>query len=407
MFRMLRAAFYLATGAAVSSLISIAACQNLLGAALLVMLLARQRLRLPPIALPLACFVGLTLVSLALSSDPRAGLPQVKKFYVFLMLPVVFTAITRVSEIRPLIWAWAAAASASGLWAIAQFWTKREYALARGEDFYVAYVADRATGFMGHWMTFGAAQMVALMMLLAVLLFAAPARRYRWLPIAAAVLISASIAIGWTRSVWLAAAVAGVYLIAVWRPRLLLLTPVLLIVVWFASPRSVRERLVSIYKPHGQVDSNVHRYVTMRTGLAMIQAHPVFGIGPEMPGKQFQQYVPADVARPLPEGFYGHLHNVYLQYAAERGIPALVAFLWIIAVMLRDWLRRARSALDGQRRAILHGAIAALLALLVEGFFEHNLGDSEVLSMFFVVAAWGYRAWEPEENVVPVLDENS
>ena len=44
--------------------------------------------------------------------------------------------------------------------------------------------------------------------------------------------------------------------------------------------------------------------------------------------------------------------------------------------------------------ARIHGSIAALLALLVEGFFEHNLGDSEVLSMFWVVVAWGYRAWE-------------
>ena len=171
--------------AAVTSLVSIAAYQILLGAALLALLLARRKLRLPPIAVPLACFVALTLIALVLSSDPRGGFPQVKKFYVFLMLPVVFTAVTRVSEIRPLIWGWVAAACASGLWAIAQFWTKREYALAQGRDFYLAYVADRATGFMGHWMTFGAAQMVALMMLIGLLLFAPP-RRYRWVAIAAA-----------------------------------------------------------------------------------------------------------------------------------------------------------------------------------------------------------------------------
>jgi O-antigen ligase len=248
---------------------------------------------------------------------------------------------------------------------------------------------------MGHWMTFGAAQMVALMMLVAMLLLAPP-KHFRWVGYLASGLIAASIAIGWTRSVWLAAAGASVYLIAVWRPKVLLLTPLLLLLAWFISPRSVRERVVSIYKPHGQVDSNRHRYVTMRTGLAMVQAHPVFGLGPEMPGKQFQQYVPRDVERPLPEGFYGHLHNVYLQYAAERGIPTLMAFLWMIAIMLRDWWRRARATADAQRRAILHGALAALLALLIEGFFEHNLGDSEVLSMFWVVVAWGYRAWEAD-----------
>jgi putative inorganic carbon (hco3(-)) transporter len=393
MFRMPRAAFYLASGAAVASIVSIAASQILLAAALLALLLSRQRLRFPPITLPLACFVALTLVALALSSDPGAGWPQVKKFYVFLMLPVVFTAITQVAQIRPLIWGWAAAASASGLWAVAQFWTKREHALATHQDVYLAYVADRATGFLGHWMAFGAVQMVALLMLLALILLAPP-RRHRWLPIAAATLIAVSIGIGWTRSVWLACGIAGLYLIAVWRPKLLLLTPLLVVVVWFVSPRSVRERLVSIYKPHGQVDSNQHRYVTMRTGMAMIRAHPIFGIGPEMPGKQFQQYLPPDIARPLPEGFYGHLHNVYLQYAAERGLPALAAFLWMIAIMLRDWWRRSRTTVDANRRAILQGSIAALLALLAEGFFEHNLGDSEVLALFWVVVAWGYCAWQ-------------
>jgi O-antigen ligase len=311
------------------------------------------------------------------------------------MLPVVFTAVRRIAEIRPLIWAWAGAASASGLWAFAQFWTKREHALAEHRDVYTAYVADRATGFMGHWMTFGAAQMVALSMVLALLLFAPP-RRYRWLGFAVVGLIAGSIVIGWTRSVWLATAVAAVYLVAVWKPRMLALAPLLMVVVWFVSPRSVRERVVSIYRPHGHVDSNSHRYVTMRTGLAMIQAHPVLGIGPEMPGKQFEQYVPPDIPRPLPVGFYGHLHNIYLQYAAERGLPALGVFLWMIVVMIRDWWRRARSTAHSLRRAILHGSIAALLALLAEGFFEHNLGDSEVLSMFWVVVAWGYRAAEED-----------
>jgi len=35
---------------------------------------------------------------------------------------------------------------------------------------------------------------------------------------------------------------------------------------------------------------------------------------------QSDDCVPADVRRPLPDGWYGHLHNIYLQFAAERGI---------------------------------------------------------------------------------------
>ncbi|HYI95308.1 MAG TPA: O-antigen ligase family protein [Bryobacteraceae bacterium] len=385
------AAFYLACGAAVTSLVSIAACQTLLGAALLLLILSRRQLEFPPILLPLGIFVALTLISLAFSSDPRAGLPQVVKFYVFLMLPVIYTAIRRVSDIRKLVWWWAAAASASGIWSFGQFWLKRQRALAQHNDFYAAYVGDRVTGFVGHWMTFGAAQMAALLLLLAVLLFAGP-KRYRGLTIGAALLITASIVIGWTRSVWLATAVSSTYLVAVWRPKFLLFAPLLLLLGWFVSPRSVRQRVISIYQPNEQVDSNRHRYITFRTGVEMIKAHPVLGIGPEMPGKLFEQYVPSDIRRPLPEGFYGHLHNVYLQYAAERGIPALLVFLWMIAKMAWDWWRSALSTTDPQRRAILHGCLAVLLAVLIEGFFEHNLGDSEILSMFWIVVAWGYTA---------------
>jgi putative inorganic carbon (HCO3(-)) transporter len=213
-----RAVFYLACGSAVAAPVSIAVCQILLGAALAAFLITRERLRFPPIVIPLAIFVGLTLVSLLLSDDPRAGLPQVKKFFVYLSLPIAFTAIRSVTEIRRLIWWWAAAATASGLWAFVQFWMKRQKAVAQHSDFYTAYVADRATGFMGHWMTFGAAQMAALMLLVSLLLFCPPRMR-RSLAIAAAIIIAASIVIGWTRSVWLAAAVSVVYLVGVWRNK--------------------------------------------------------------------------------------------------------------------------------------------------------------------------------------------
>ncbi len=112
-------------GAAIAPPVSIAVYQTLLGAAFASLMASRQRLRFPPIAVPLGLFVLLTLIALALSTDPRAGVPQLVKLYVFLMLPVVFTAIPRVRDIRPLIFAWAMAASASGIWAFVQFWMKR------------------------------------------------------------------------------------------------------------------------------------------------------------------------------------------------------------------------------------------------------------------------------------------
>jgi len=123
----------------------------------------------------------------------------------------------------------------------------------------------------------------------------------------------------------------------------------------------------------------------------MIKAHPWFGLGPEQVGRQFDAYVPPDIRRPLPHGWYGHLHNIYMQYAAERGVPALLFLLWLIGKMLADFGRALWAGrLSEDRRYVVHAAIAVIGAILAEGFFEHNLGDSEVLTMFLIVTSMAY-----------------
>jgi O-antigen ligase len=89
-----------------------------------------------------------------------------------------------------------------------------------------------------------------------------------------------------------------------------------------------------------------------------------------------------------------HLHNVYLQYAAERGVPALIAFLWLLGKMLWDFLRAARRTLpaERERRFVLHGALAVMIAALSAGWYEHNLNDGEILTLFLAVCACGYLA---------------
>jgi O-antigen ligase len=396
-----RAAAYLAIGSAASVIVSNAVSQMVLAAALLTLLAARERPRLPPIRLPLILFFLGTVIALLLSPDPQAGLPQLKKFYVYLVLVVMYTALRGVEDVRRIVLLWAGLAAASGVWSFEQFFRKRAEASASGEDFYLYYVANRATGFMSHWMTFSAEQMIAGLMLTAVLMFGAfrfGAQRWKrvWVFTALGV-IGGSLMIAWTRSVWLAAIIGFVYLISVWRPKMLLLTPVAGAALWFIAPHSAQERILSIYEPRSQ-DSNEHRLVTFRTGLEMIRAHPWFGIGPDMVKREFEKYVPADISRPLPEGYYGHLHNVYLQYAADRGIPTLLALLWLIGKAMRDFIRAVRGLGPEERlrRAILHGALAVTIAVLTEAFFEYNLGDSEVLNMFLVVVAAGYIAADRE-----------
>ncbi|MBV9301906.1 MAG: O-antigen ligase family protein [Acidobacteriaceae bacterium] len=373
--------------------VSIAASQVLLGVGILLLLVFRQRLEFPRIWIPLALFFLWTALADVLSPDPWGGRAQIKKFFVFLFIPLIYAIFSRqFQKVFYLVIAWAAAATASGIWGLVQFASKYQAYKVAPEGFYVAYIRRRITGFESHWMTFGALQLSVFSLLLAQVFFSnrrMPAWAYSSLAV-----LSATILIGWTRSIWLAAIPSTLYLIWFWRPKMTLAVPVLAALLFFIAPPATRNRMMSLFQPREDVDSNRHRIVTFRTGLEMIKAHPWFGLGPEQIRRNFDAYVPSDIQRPLPVGYYGHLHNDYVQYAAERGIPALLLILWLIGMTVYDCFRGILNAgrATCQELFILHGTIAVIIGILVGGLFEYNLGDSEVLMMFLSVVGLGYAA---------------
>jgi O-antigen ligase len=403
-----RAAGWLAFASAAAIIFSIAVSQILLGASLAALLISRERLRLPAIKWALALFLFGTLLAWFFSGDLRAGMPQIKKIYVFAELLVVFSAVRHAKWIRWLFLAWAGLAALAALWGCVQFAGKIREAHAQGADFYEFYVGERIKGFTSHWNTFSAEEMFALIMLIAFLMFARAPRNWIWLKAACAFLIALAVLLAETRGVWVATAAAGLYLSWAWRPKLLLVAPVLMVLAVVASPPAIRERFRSIVQPK-EVDSNQFRKVVWRTGVRMIEAHPWLGLGPEQPHIQFWKWLPADIHPPFPDGYYGHLHNMYLQYAAERGVPTTLVMLGLLIQIMVNFRRGLRSLPPGRddRRFLLQGGIAVVLAVLAEGFVEYNLGDSEVLTMFLVVTACGYLALEKdidwESSAGPVL----
>jgi O-antigen ligase len=396
--RLLRTARWLAFGSGAAIMIGIAPSQILLALAFAALLASGEKLRLPKIKLALGLFLLGTVISLAFSDDPRAGLPQIRKFYVFLELLVIFSLLRSVEMVRLLFLSWAGIGAVTAVRGFVQFAGKVQEAHRLGRNFYEFYVGERITGFTSHWNTYSAEEMFALIMLLAFLFFAPGTRKWRWPGLGCAVLLAVAILLGETRGIWIAMGVAGLYLVWYWKRWMVFVAPVVLVVGILAAPHAVQERFTSIVKPRTGVDSNQFRVVTWRTGLRMVQAHPWLGLGPEEPKAQFDKYVPADIPRPLPPGWYGHLHNIYLHYAAERGIPTMLVLMWMLLQILYDFWRglQALPPGAGNRRFLLHGGIAVVLATMAEGFVELNLGDSEVLTMFLVVVACGYLALEKE-----------
>jgi putative inorganic carbon (hco3(-)) transporter len=390
-----RAAFWLTGGAAVAIVFSIAACQILLALSVIALLFSGLKLRVPPIRIPLALFMLGTVISLVLSDDPVSGRPQLRKFFVLLMLLAVYSVFREMEHARRLVLCWAGVGALAAARGLVQFGEKYREAHFLGQSFYNYYIGERITGFMSHWMTFSGQLMIVLLLIVAFLFFSPAARkRLLWFALLCAAPVAAAIVLGFTRSIWLACGVAALYLVACWRRRLLWAVPVLVALSVWLAPGAVRSRVVSMFRPQKEIDSNQHRIVCWRTGWEMVKAHPWFGLGPEQVGVQFDRYLPSDISRPLPEGWYGHLHSIYVHYAAERGIPTMLMLVWLLVKILFDFLRAVRRLPPGpsEEKFLLHGSIAVVLAIMSAGFFELNLGDSEVLTMFLVVVALGYAA---------------
>ena len=87
-----------------------------------------------------------------------------------------------------------------------------------------------------------------------------------------------------------------------------------------------------------------------------------------------------------------HLHNSYLQLAAERGIPSLLAYLWLLGGTLWAGYRgvRAERPPDSDRGELWLGAFAALVAFAVGGLFEDSWKDTEVQRVALFVMALPY-----------------
>jgi O-antigen ligase len=136
----------------------------------------------------------------------------------------------------------------------------------------------------------------------------------------------------------------------------------------------------------------VERLLMWGSGMRMAVDHPLLGVGPGRIKKEFPAYADPRAMKQRT----GHLHNNLLHLAAERGFPALAAWLWAWGGYF--WLaarRMRRSASPGRRFRTLAG-LAAGAGFFAAGLFEYNFGDSEVLMVALVVMALPFMAEERE-----------
>jgi O-antigen ligase len=379
-------------------LISLAAAEALLAAASVAyfahLLRDRPGIKFPPVKVPLALFCLTTLVSVWSAASPAIGGFAVRKLALFLILLLAVNLIVSTAHAVALYKALFLESALAGLVATAQF--GREYRTVRAlhpDRVYSYMTSERISGFMGHWMNFGGQQMLIFAALAAFLLLGArpdppdpraPNAAYRgWWAILA--MVALSILLNFTRGVWLGCFVATLYLVGRWKPRWLWALPVLAVLGYLAAPSLVQRR-VNVLRHPGSDPSLAIRFEMWEVGLRMMARHPWVGVGPNNIGQVYTLYLPP--GRAAMAGYHEHLHSDFLQLGAERGLPCLIAWLWLmVALVAAAWRIRRRLARLKRPTWMVDAAIAGWLAVVVEGGFEFNFGTSPVLIVFLFVAS--------------------
>ena len=359
-------------GVAGAVLFSIAGAQILLALAIAcwvaLLITRRERFAAPSFFWPLVVYAGWTVVSMAFSPDSWLSLSETKQLVLFLMVPLVYRFATgqRALTMITVILSFAAASATIGI---------VQYSILHFDN-----LGQRPQGTLGHYMTYSGLLMLVLGVALARILFG---RRERVWAAAVVPALAVAIALTLSRSAWVGACAAAALLLTLKDFRLLAVLPVVAAIFFAIAPATVTKRFASIFDMNDP--SRRDRVAMLHEGTHMIRAHPLVGVGPNMVQPLYPQYRDPDAVNDVNP----HLHNVPVQIAAERGLPALAIWLWFVVSLIVSLVPRLR---EPQTRFLAASALAAVTAMLAAGLFEHNFGDSEFLMLFLILVTLPFAA---------------
>ena len=128
-----------------------------------------------------------------------------------------------------------------------------------------------------------------------------------------------------------------------------------------------------------QDPSSSLRIQVARVGASRIIQHPLFGHGMDSVHVHWKEW-----------GFPGtdmlHLHSTPLQLAFDRGLPALLFWLWIMWIFWRTASKgenSLRDSSDTNRYGLLLGATGAVAGFFASSLVNYNFGDGEVALVFW------------------------
>ena len=326
-----------------------------------------ERIEVPKMFWPLAAYGVATLVASIFSVDPRVSLVDSKQLVLLVIVPLAYRLLRGRRALLAVDIVITVGALSATLGIV-------QYLILNFD-----HLGRRPQGVLGLYMTYSGLLMLVLCAAVSRVMFAKHHRAWAALVLPGLVI---ALLFTFTRSAWVGACV-GIGLLFLLRDfRLLGLLPVVFGLFLAFAPPALTARFYSTFSLTDP--SNADRVAMMKSGFRIIKDDPLTGVGPDMIIQVYPGYRDKNAVNQLNP----HLHNVPLQIAAERGLPALAVWIWFIVTLVRDFLRRRRADFP----SLSNTGIAVIGAMLAAGLFEYNFGDSEFLMMFLVLVTLPYAA---------------
>lgn len=352
---------------------------------------------------PYAAYAVLLVASVAMSYEPRVSVDELSEIFTLATFPLALLLVRGQGGARrivDLLLVMMVALALHGVW--------QEFFTDRGP------FHQRIQGLFSHYMTLSGVLVIGLCLLAGRLVLRlwqpgterlngerlAPGRldglrlrsvglRY-WFALGA---IVGALYLTWTRHAWLASVLA--LALAIWFgarklfPLYLAALLVGAVAIATLSPAGW-QRLRSVVDLENP--SNYDRVCMAYAGMTMLSERPLLGIGPLMVSERYATY-----SHPTaPRQDVMHLHNTFVQLAAERGVLSVLAYCWLmlssLIAAISGYRREGRA---GPSADLYLGSLIAIVVFNFSGLFEANWRDTEIQRLMLFLLAVPFCVGSP------------
>ncbi len=322
-----------------------------------------KRIKIRPLGLEWAfmAFIAAELVATVFSVEIRQSVIHLKRL---LLIPLIYVIAANVNEqrvLKPLGWVFFASLFIYSLWGVGWYY----------------FNPGRRVQHLHHFMTTGGITMIGAILGTAFWVMG-ETKKQKAVAALATMIISYCLILTCTRSSWLGFFVAIAVIFYFTRKTLLAILPMVFVIFWLLTPEAFLHRLQHFFDD--QWRTNAKRLYYWKVGWEIIKDRPLTGIGDINTTEMYNRY-----AEPEKRGRLNHFHSNFVHIAVTLGLFGLVAFVSLLATLLfrlSQAFHRQGGAIGFSRQWTL-AALAVFVAFIVNGFFEWNFGDAEIITMIW------------------------